>query len=190
MKRNEVMDLLKDIEMDESVQKSLVDGIMKLHGNDINTLKESHENEVNELKTATTTEIEGFKTALSKFEGVDVDELTKAVDDWQTKYNDLLETHNAEVRTRAIKDTLVANGCRDVDYILYKIGTDSFHFDEDGKIDNADSIISKTKESFGDWFGDKTVVVPTIAGQPIDDTADYANMSDEDYYSQMYSQEG
>ena len=48
--------------------------------------KSKFDNKIAELNTANET-IKGLKETVSKFDGVDLDELKKSVTDWETKYN-------------------------------------------------------------------------------------------------------
>lgn len=83
-------------------------------------------------------------TKIADLEKVDTEGLQKQLND----------ERNGRIKDRkefALKALLTQSGCKDIDYVLYKLG-DSVEFDEKGEIKDAESFITTTKESFSSMF--------------------------------------
>lgn len=132
------------------LEQEAIDKIMAENGKDIAAEQAKTAAKENELIKANET-ITGLQADIKKFDGVDVDKLKSAADEWETKYNADIEAEREKVsrlsREYALKESLRGMGVTDPDYLLYKVGgVDAFQFSEDGKAVGLDEVIAPFKE--------------------------------------------
>lgn len=149
------------------LEKEAVDAVLNQNGSEVTALKTqlaTKETEVATLRgdlTAANTKIVGL-------EKVDTEGLQKQLDD----------ERNGRIKDKkefALKSLLSQSGCKDIDYVLYKLG-DTVEFDEKGEIKDAESFINTTKETYASQFAKEPAeprspvlsgVTPAQSGDPI-----------------------
>lgn len=128
------------------LEKEAVDAVLNQNGSEVTALKiqlATKETEVATLRgdlTAANTKIAGL-------EKVDTEDLQKQLND----------ERNGRIKDRkefALKSLLSQNDCKDIDYVLYKLG-DSVEFDEKGEIKDAESFVNRTKEAYASQFAEE-----------------------------------
>lgn len=109
MKRDFVKDLLKNLGLESSVEKAIIDSIMNENGKDVNEANEKVKALESE-KTTLTTERDDLKTQLAtrdsdieslKKKVADNEDLSTQLADWQTKYKTDTDDLNAKLASQA-----------------------------------------------------------------------------------------
>ena len=106
-------------------------------------------------------------TKIADLEKVDTEGLQKQLED----------ERNGRIKDRkefALKALLTQSGCKDIDYVLYKLG-DSVEFDEKGEIKDAESFINTTKEAYASQFASADPRSPVLSGVTPAKSADPIN---------------
>lgn len=171
MKRNEMTSKLSEHIEDANVVKEIVDYIFSENGNDINKLKEEIKQK-DDIITQHNEQIESLNKSIEEFEQgkADTDKLNKDLENWKTKYDDLIATNKRDKEDRQINEALKNANCTDVDFALYKIGRDNFHFDKDGSLIGFDETIKEFKDNHADFFStSKKVIEEPNKNKPDDD---------------------
>lgn len=130
--------------------------------------------------------IRTLQTPVAEFEGVDVAEL-------QRQLNQEKSDRKKDKQEWNLKAALSGAGCKDTDYVMWKLGQ-SVEFAEDGNIKDVDSLIENCKTNFASQFDApkeerqeshaQTGVRLTSGGDHgSGGSPDYDSMSDEEYYS-------
>ena len=88
--------------------------------------------------------IKNLRDAARSFEGVDVADLQRQLDDEQTGR----KKDRQEWNLRAI---LTGAGCTDVDYLLYKLGG-TVEYEEDGSVKNQDALLESCRKDYAAQF--------------------------------------
>lgn len=96
--------------------------------------------------------------AAKKFEGVDLDELKQQLEDEKTG-------RAKDRRAYALKSALSGAGCKDLDYVLFKLG-DKAEFDESDELKDKDGFIKQAVESCSVAFEKSKNPPPPVLGDP------------------------
>lgn len=72
----------------------------------------------------------------------------------QKQLNDERNGRIKDKKEFALKSLLSQSGCKDIDYVLYKLG-DTVEFDEKGEIKDAESFVNRTKEAYASQFAEE-----------------------------------
>lgn len=142
MKREEVKAKIPDI-TDEQL-----DWIMRENGNDINAEKSNTSQVMGDLLTARNT-IKTLRDAARSFEGVDVADLQRQLDDEKAGR----KKDRQEWNLRAL---FTGAGCTDVDYLLYKVNG-KVEYEEDGRVKNQDALLETCRKDYAAQFPAQTV---------------------------------
>lgn len=153
MKRNFVENLLKDLEMEDSVKKSIVDSIMTENGNDINIEKTKAESLKNDLKVKESL-IEELNTKIKESDSIDIEKIKE-----QAKAEGFAEG-SKEVdefkKTNALKN--VIKGAKDFDLVCSKLDKEKIKYEKNDKgeytISGIDEQIENIKEKYSFLFED------------------------------------
>ena len=137
MKREEVKAKIPDI-TDEQL-----DWIMRENGNDINAEKSNTSQVMGDLLTARNT-IKTLRDAAKSFEGVDVADLQRQLDDEKAGR----KRDRQEWNLRAL---FTGAGCTDVDYLLYKVNG-KVEYEEDGRVKNQDALLETCRKDYAAQF--------------------------------------
>lgn len=88
--------------------------------------------------------IKNLRDAARSFEGVDVADLQRQLDDEKAGR----KKDRQEWNLRAV---LAGAGCTDVDYLLYKLG-DTVEYEEDGNVKNQDALLESCRKDYAAQF--------------------------------------
>lgn len=108
----------------------------------LNTRIKTKDTEIGTLRS----DLSKANTKIAELEKVDVEELRNQLQ--QEK-----EGREKDRKEFALRELLQKEGCKDVDYLLYKLG-DTVEFDEKGAVKDAESFIKSTKEKYAGQFQD------------------------------------
>ena len=117
--------------------------LMNENGSDINAEKGNAARIQGELDTANAT-IKTLRDAAKSFEGVDVAEL-------QRQLNDEKAGRRKDRQTWNLRSILTGAGCTDVDYLLYKLGN-TVEYEEDGSVKNQDAFLESCRKDYAAQF--------------------------------------
>ncbi len=95
------------------------------------------------------TRIQELTQSVKDFDGVDVKQLQKDVENWKTKYSQDLESARLE---SAIKLAIAKSGTRSEKALMGMLDKDAIKIDKDGKITGLDEQIEAIKKSDGFLF--------------------------------------
>ena len=125
------------------IEKDNVDKIMAQYGTDVTGYQTQLTTKDTEIKTLRT-DLTTANTRIAELEKVDAEELKRQLE----------EEKDGRAKDRQqyeLKSILVAEGCTDTDYVMYKLG-DSVEFDEKGSVKDAENFIKSTKEAYAAQF--------------------------------------
>ena len=88
--------------------------------------------------------IKTLRDAARSFEGVDVADLQRQLDDEKTGRKKERQEWN-------LRAALTGAGCTDVDYLLYKLG-DTVEYEEDGSVKNQDALLESCRKDYAAQF--------------------------------------
>ena len=142
MKRKFLEDLFKDLEMEESVKKNIIDSIMSENGNDVNAEKTKLETVKNDLKVKEGV-IEDLNAKIKEAEGVDIEGIKK-----QAREEGFAEG-SKEVeefkKTNALKGSI--KGAKDFDLVYSKLDKGKIKYE---KKDNGEYTVTGIDEQIKD----------------------------------------
>lgn len=153
MKRSFVENLLKDLDMEESVKKGIIDSIITENGNDIKTEKTKILTVQNDLKVKEEL-IEELNTKIKEAGSVDVEEIKN-----QARKEGRLEG-SKEVdefkKTNALKSSI--KGAKDFDLVCSKLNKEKIKYEKNDKgeytVSGIDEQIKDVKEKYSFLFED------------------------------------
>lgn len=153
MKRKFVEDLFKDLEIDESVKKNIIDSIMTENGNDINAEKTKTLTAQNDLKIKEGL-IEELNKKIKENGEIDVDEIKRVA-----KEEGIAEA-SKEVeefkKTNALKALI--KGAKDFDLVYSKLDKEKIKYEKNDKgeytVSGIDEQIKDVKEKYSFLFED------------------------------------
>lgn len=128
---------------DLGLEKEAIDKILDQNGSEITALKtqiKTKEVEIGTLR-ADLTEANNKVADLSK---VDVEDL-------QTQLANEKAARVKDRQTWNLSSVLAKAGCKDTDYVMYKLG-DNVEFDENGAVKDPEAFISSVKETYASQF--------------------------------------
>ena len=108
----------------------------------LNTRIKTKDTEIGTLRS----DLSKANTKIAELEKVDVEELRNQLQ--QEK-----EGREKDRKEFALRELLQKEGCKDMDYLLYKLG-DTVEFDEKGAVKDAESFIKYTKQKYAGQFQD------------------------------------
>lgn len=173
MKRNEMTNKLSEHIEDANTVKEIVDYIFTENGNDINKLKEELKQK-DDIINQHNEQIDSLNKSIEDFEKgkADTEKLNKDLETWKTKYDDLIATNKRDKEDRQINVALKKANCTDIDFAVYKIGRDNFHFDKEGSLIGFDETIKSFKDEHSDFFSTSKKVIEEPNNKP-DDAYDF-----------------
>ena len=153
MKRSFLENLFKDLEMEDSVRKNIIQTIMDENGNDVNTEKTKTETAKNELKVKEGL-IEELNTKIKQNDSLDIEKLK------QEQFNLGKAEGSKEVeefkKTNALKSSI--KGAKDFDLVYSKLDKDKIKYEKNDKgeytISGIEEQIKDVKEKYSFLFDD------------------------------------
>ena len=121
--------------------KSTIDSILDQNGAETGALNARLKQAKTELDTART----DLTAANTKLAGM------KDVETLQTELANEKAGRLADKKDWNLRSLLTANGCSDIDYLVYKSGSD-VEYEDNGDVKNAESLINTLKEKFKNFF--------------------------------------
>lgn len=121
--------------------KNTIDSILDQNGAETGALNARLKQAKTELDTART----DLTTANTKLAGM------KDVETLQTELANEKAGRLADKKDWNLRSLLTANGCSDIDYLVYKSGSD-VEYEDNGDVKNAESLINTLKEKFKNFF--------------------------------------
>ena len=151
MKRSFLEGLLKDLEMEDSVRKNVIDSIMTENGNDLNTEKTKTDSLKNDLKVKEGV-IEELNAKIKEVDSVDIEEIKK-----QAKKEGFAEG-SKEVeefkKTNALKSSI--KGAKDFDLVYSKLDPAKIEYEKNDRgeyeVKGIEEQIQKVKEKYSFLF--------------------------------------
>lgn len=136
----------------EEATEEQISAILNLNSADIGNAKQKAKQELEGLKERLA---EAEETA-KKFEGVDLDELRRQLEEEK-------QGRAKDIQGFALKSMLAGAGCKDVDYVLYKLGG-NVEFDGNNQLKDADAVLKQAKEQCAAAFEALKNPPPPVAG--------------------------
>lgn len=121
--------------------KNTIDSILDQNGAETGALNARLKQAKTELDTART----DLTAANTKLAGM------KDVETLQTELANEKAGRLADKKDWNLRSLLTANGCSDIDYLVYKSGSD-VEYEDNGDVKDAESLISNLKEKFKNFF--------------------------------------
>ena len=121
--------------------KSTIDSILDQNGAETGALNARLKQAKTELDTART----DLTAANTKLAGM------KDVETLQAELDKEKAGRLADKKDWNLRSLLTANGCSDIDYLVYKSGSD-VTYEDNGDVKDAESLISTLKEKFKNFF--------------------------------------
>lgn len=137
------------------LEKEAIDKVLNQNGAELTAIKtqlKTKETEVNTLREDLVT----ANTKIAELEKIDV----------ETLQNELAVEKEGRIKDRQnwnLKSTLSSAGCKDVDYLIYKLG-DDVEFADDGSLKDKDGLLKKAKEEYAAQFATESSTVTASAG--------------------------
>jgi hypothetical protein len=154
MKRSFLENLFKDLEVDDSVKKSIIDSIMTENGNDVNTEKTKLESVKNDLKVKEGV-IDDLNAKIKEAGNVDIEAIKKEQFDLG-KAEGSKEVEEFK-KTNALKSSI--KGAKDFDLVYSKLDKDKIKYEKNDKgeytVSGIDEQIKDVKEKYSFLFEDE-----------------------------------
>lgn len=128
---------------DLGLEKDVIDKILDQHGTEITTLRTQLKTKDTEIGTLRT-DLTAANTKIAGFENVDVKDL-------QAQLSAEKEGRTKDRQTWNLKSALTAAGCKDTDYIMFKLG-DTVKFADDGSLKDSDALLESCKKDYAAMF--------------------------------------
>lgn len=128
------------------LEKDVIDKVLDQHNSELGVLRDQITDSDGKI-AALTGDLTAANTKVADLEKVDTEGLQRQLDD----------ERNGRIKDKkefALKSLLTQSGCKDIDYVLYKLG-DSVEFDEKGEIKDAESFINTTKDAYASQFAEE-----------------------------------
>ena len=153
MKRSFLEGLFKDLEVEDSVKKTIIDNIMDENGNDVNAEKAKTETARNEVKVKEGV-IESLNTKIKELGDIDVEQIKKEQFDLG-KAEGSKEVEDFK-KTNALKSYI--KGEKDFDLVYSKLDKDKIKYEKSDKgeytVTGVDEQIKDIKEKYSFLFED------------------------------------
>lgn len=153
MKRNFLENLFKDLEVEDSVKKNIIDSIMTENGNDVNAEKTKLESAKNDLKVKEGV-IEELNTKIKEVSSIDIEALKK-------EQFDLGKAEGSKEVEEFKKNNALRNsikGAKDFDLVYSKLDKDKIKYEKNDKgeytVTGIDDQIKDVKEKYSYLFED------------------------------------
>ena len=163
MKRNEIDDLFKELEIeaDETKKKAFADRVMKINGDDINKEKTNTETVRNDLKVKEGL-IEELNAKIKEASSVDIEKIKQEQFDLG-KAEGSKEFEDFK-KTSALKDSI--KGAKDFDLVKSKLNLDKIEYEKDDKgnytVKGIEEQLKSIKETYSYLFEDDKVQTKTV----------------------------
>lgn len=151
MKRSFLEGLFKDLEVEDSIKKSIIDSVMTENGNDLNTEKTKTEGLRNDLKVKEGV-IEELNNKIKEVGSVDIEEIKK-----QAKEEGFAEgskEFDEFKKTNALKNSI--KGAKDFDLVYSKLDKEKIKYEKDDKgeytVFGIDQQLKDVKEKYSFLF--------------------------------------
>ena len=151
MKRSFLENLFKDLEVEDSVKKTIIDSIMTENGNDLNAEKTKLESAKNDLKVKEGL-IEELNTKIKENDSVDIEKIKKE----QFELGKAEGSKEVEEfkKTNALKSSI--KGAKDFDLVYSKLDKDKIKYEKNDKgeytVSGIDEQIKDVKEKYSFLF--------------------------------------
>lgn len=161
MKRSFLEGLFKDLEMEDSVRKNIIDNIMTENGNDVNAEKTKTETARNELKVKDGV-IEDLNAKIKVAGDVDIEQIKKE----QFELGKAEGSKEVEEfkKTNALKSSI--RGAKDFDLVYSKLDKDKIKYEKNEKgeytVSGIDEQIKDVKEKYSFLFDEENDDKPDI----------------------------
>ena len=154
MKRSFLEGLFKDLEVDDSVKKTIIDNIMDENGNDVNAEKAKTETAKNEVKVKEGV-IESLNTKIKELGDIDVEQIKKEQFDLG-KAEGSKEVEDFK-KTNALKASI--KGAKDFDLVYSKLDKDKIKYEKNYKgeytVSGVDEQLKDVKDKYSFLFDDE-----------------------------------
>lgn len=184
MKRRFIEGLLKDLEIEDSVRKNIIDSIMTEAGNDLNAQKTKTETVQNDLKVKEGL-IEELNAKIKELDSVDIEKIKEESFN-EGKAEGSKEFENFK-KTSALKEALSGFKAKDVDLLQKMLDVDKIEYEEnEGKytIKGLDDQVKDIKGTHAYLFEDEETPAQTVSlggEHQSTSTPDLSKMSYEQY---------
>lgn len=154
MKRSFLEGLFKDLEVEDSVKKTIIDNIMDENGNDVNAEKAKTETAENEVKVKEGV-IESLNTKIKELGDIDIEQIKKEQFDLG-KAEGSKEVEDFK-KTNALKSSI--KGAKDFDLVYSKLDKDKIKYEKNDKgeytVSGIDEQIKDVKEKYSFLFDEE-----------------------------------
>lgn len=128
---------------DLGLEKDVIDKILDQHGTELTTLRTQLKTKDTEIGTLRT-DLTAANTKIADFESIDVKDL-------QTQLSAEKAGRVKDRQTWNLQSALTAAGCKDTDYIMFKLG-DTVEFADDGSLKDSDALLESCKKDYAAMF--------------------------------------
>lgn len=151
MKRSFLEGLLKDLEVEDSVKKGIIDGIMSENGNDVNAEKTKTESLKNDLKVKEGL-IEELNMKIKESDSVDIEGIRRqAREEGFAEGSKELEEFK---KTNALKGSI--KGAKDFELVYSKLDKEKIKYEKDDKgeyiVSGVDEQLKEVRERYSFLF--------------------------------------
>jgi hypothetical protein len=130
---------------DLGLEKDVIDKILDQHGTELTTLRTQLKTKDTEIGTLRT-DLTAANTKVADLEKVDVEDL-------QTQLQAEKDGRKKDLQSWNLKSTLTKAGCKDTDYIIFKLG-DKVEFADDGTLKDSDALLESCKKDYAAMFAE------------------------------------
>ena len=162
MKRSFIEGLLKDLEIEDSVRKNIIDSIMTEAGNDLNAQKTKTETVQNDLKVKEGL-IEELNAKIKELDSVDIEKIKEESFN-EGKAEGSKEFENFK-KTSALKEALSGFKAKDVELLQKMLDNEKIEYEEkDGNytIKGLDDQVKSIKKSHSYLFEEEKTPTKTV----------------------------
>ena len=153
MKRSFLEGLFKDLEVEDSVKKNIIDSIMTENGNDVNAEKTKTETAKNDLKVKESL-IEELNTKIKEASSVDIEAIKK--EQFELGKAEGSKELDDFKKTNALRNSI--KGAKDFDLVKSKLDLDKIKYEKNEKgeysVSGIDEQIKDVKEKYSYLFED------------------------------------
>lgn len=125
------------------LEKETIDKVLNQNGAEVAALRTQITTKDAEIKTLRN-DLVAANTRIAGLEKVDVEALQRQLDDERTGRKKDRQGWN-------LKAALAETGCKDPEYVMFKLG-DTVEFADDGSLKDKDALIEKCKQNFASMF--------------------------------------
>ncbi len=151
MKRSFLEGLFKDLEVEDSIKKTIIDSIMTENGNDLNTEKTKIEGLKNDLKVKEGV-IEELNNKIKEVDSVDIEEIKKQAR--EEGFAEGSKEFEEFKKTNALKSSI--QGAKDFDLVYSKLDKEKIKYEKNDKgeykVSGIDEQLKDVKEKYSFLF--------------------------------------